>query len=67
MFELGREIREKYVKNLKFLSSTYNKNEMYSRSSHYRRTISSAKSFLAGIYCESHTDQPNGIYTLTLK
>lgn len=56
MFNLGRKIRQKYVENLKFLSNNYDSNEIYVRSSHYIRTIKSAKSLLSGIYVNSPND-----------
>jgi len=56
LYDIGRELRQKYVNELKFLSPKYDHNEIYVRSSHYRRTIRSAKSLLAGLYLESVND-----------
>lgn len=55
MFELGRRVRERYIKDLNFLSPDYNSTEHYTRSSHFRRTINSARCFLAGVYNKSNT------------
>lgn len=57
MFELGRRIREKYVDQMKFLEPGYTPSEFYARSSHFRRTINSARCVLAGVYNESHLDE----------
>ena len=36
------------------------KNFISTRSTHFRRTICSAKCVLAGIYCKSHEETPDG-------
>ncbi len=59
-FELGLRAKQRYINDLKFLSSEYTPNEIYIRSSHYRRTILTAKSFLAGLYNKSRTHIQNG-------
>jgi len=41
--ERGREIKTKYVDNLKFISAEYNQDEIYFRSTNTERTIESAK------------------------
>lgn len=66
MFDLGRRIREKYIDKLKFISPYYDTNQLYARSSHYKRTINSAKSFLAGLYCESHLDEPENPFIINV-
>lgn len=56
MFELGRRVRDRYINELNFLNSKYNPSEHYTRSSHFRRTINSARCFLAGVYNNSNND-----------
>lgn len=56
VFELGRRVRNKYMNEIGFLKPDYNPVEFYSRSSHFRRTINSAKSFLAGVFNKSHDE-----------
>jgi len=67
MFRLGQQIKERYVNDLKFLSPTYKKDEIYIRSSHLNRTINSAKSVLSGLYLESPSDATNDPFTIHVK
>uniref|UniRef100_A0AC35TFV2 Histidine acid phosphatase n=1 Tax=Rhabditophanes sp. KR3021 TaxID=114890 RepID=A0AC35TFV2_9BILA len=55
MAEQGLRMRQKYIYELKFLSSEYKENEIYIRSTFTRRTQNSAECFLAGLY-GSHTN-----------
>ncbi len=59
-FELGRRAKRRYIEDLKFLSAEYNPKEIYARSSHYRRTILTAKSFLAGLFNKSRSHIQDG-------
>lgn len=58
MFNLGQRLRDKYVIKYKFLSSEYNSNEIYVRSTYFSRTIRTAKCVLAGLFnCPSNDDK----------
>jgi len=52
MYELGRRLRERYIDQLAFLSNVYDQKEVYARSTHFLRTIRSAKSVLAGLFTD---------------
>lgn len=66
MFELGRRVREKYVNQLQFLEPEYKPSEFYARSSHFRRTINSARCVLAGVYNKSHLDEPSTPFVINV-
>ncbi|KAI1723714.1 histidine phosphatase superfamily (branch 2) domain-containing protein [Ditylenchus destructor] len=60
--KLGRKLREKYVKDLQFISGTYKNHEIYVRSTDVNRTLTSAISNLIGFYGEGAregVDYPN--------
>ena len=50
LYLLGRSLGDKYIRELKFLSSNYNPQEIFIRTSGFNRTIESAQSILQGLY-----------------
>lgn len=50
LYLLGKMFRKYYVDDLSFLSTNYNKSEIYVQSTAFERTIMSAESFLQGLY-----------------
>ncbi|CAF0722914.1 unnamed protein product [Brachionus calyciflorus] len=67
MFNLGRRVRQRYIEDLKFLSKDYKPSEIYTRSTHYKRTISSAKSVMAGIYLDSPEADQNDPFIINIQ
>ncbi|KAL4426737.1 hypothetical protein ABPG74_006109 [Tetrahymena malaccensis] len=49
-FELGRKLKAEYIDKRGFLSSSYNPQELFVRSTDVTRTLMSAESQLAGLY-----------------
>src|SRR5579872_3276163 len=49
-YNLGSQLRNKYINQYHLLSNQYSKDTLYVRSTDMDRTILSAKSFLAGLY-----------------
>ncbi|KAI1727489.1 histidine phosphatase superfamily (branch 2) domain-containing protein [Ditylenchus destructor] len=59
---LGKKLRERYIKELKFINGTYKNPEIYVRSTDVNRTLTSAISNLIGFYGEGArkgTDYPD--------
>ncbi|XP_065063739.1 lysophosphatidic acid phosphatase type 6-like [Rhopilema esculentum] len=63
MFQLGRSYRKKYIEELGFLSPEYNNEELYVRSTNMKRTISSARCVLSGLYGSTKPNDPIPIFT----
>ncbi|CAJ0605938.1 unnamed protein product [Cylicocyclus nassatus] len=53
-YNLGRQIRRRYIDRLGFLSKKYSSKEIYVRSTDFNRTIISALSNLMGMYGYNH-------------
>lgn len=49
---LGKHLRKRYVSNLKFLPSTFEREKVYARATNIRRTQQSAQNLLLGLYPE---------------
>ncbi len=49
-YNLGKELREKYIKTYRLLPESYNVEKMYVLSTNYDRTLMSAESLLTGFY-----------------
>ncbi|CAA88204.2 Putative acid phosphatase 10 [Caenorhabditis elegans] len=65
MNNLGRLIRERYVRKFNFLEPKYASKEVYFRSTNLNRTIISAMSLLYGLFPPSLYDIPNVDYPFT--
>jgi acid phosphatase len=68
-YQLGMQLRKKYVDQYHLLPSRYDVNVMYVRSTDYDRTLMSAESLLLGLYPLGtgpgpHGYQPISIYTV---
>ncbi|KAM9343506.1 lysophosphatidic acid phosphatase type 6 [Pholidichthys leucotaenia] len=50
LYELGKKLRQRYVEDSQFLSSSFNPAEVYVRSTNIVRTIDSAKCLVAGLF-----------------
>lgn len=50
LYELGKRLRRRYIEESAFLSSTFNPDEVYVRSTNIVRTIESAKCLVAGLF-----------------
>lgn len=62
LFQLGLQLRSRYVNSLKLVSSVYTPKEIYIRSTDINRTLISAQSFAAGFFSSGGTpgkDFPN--------
>ncbi|EAL65030.2 histidine acid phosphatase family protein [Dictyostelium discoideum AX4] len=53
---VGKAYRNLFINNLHFLDNKYNKDQIFIRSSNRERTISSARSFMHGLYGGSFAD-----------
>lgn len=49
-YDLGQELRKRYVEDLKLLPENYENQSIYVLSSHTNRTVTSAQSLLMGLY-----------------
>ncbi|XP_061579359.1 lysophosphatidic acid phosphatase type 6 [Cololabis saira] len=50
LYELGKRFRRRYIEESSFLSSTFNPDEVYVRSTNIVRTIESARCLVAGLF-----------------
>jgi len=49
-YDLGQKFRKRYVEDLKFVNTTYKRDEVYVRSTPKERTLMSAHSFMLGFF-----------------
>jgi len=61
-FFLGKEMRKRYVDDLKFLSDSFNSSEVLIRSSYKNRTIRSALAFVNGLYPQESGVEHDNVY-----
>lgn len=61
-FFLGKEMRKRYVEDLKFLSDSFNSSEVLIRSSYKNRTIRSALAFVNGLYPQENGIEHENVY-----
>ena len=50
LYEIGRELRKRYIEDMQFLPPTYDEDTLWVRSTSYNRTIMSVESLLSGLY-----------------
>ncbi|XP_038162694.1 lysophosphatidic acid phosphatase type 6 [Cyprinodon tularosa] len=56
LYELGQRLRNRYIEETPFLSSTFTSAEVYVRSTNIVRTIESAKCLIAGLFQQKQKD-----------
>jgi len=61
-FFLGKEMRKRYVEDLKFLSDSFNSSEVLIRSSYKNRTVRSALAFVNGLYPQDSGVELDNVY-----
>ncbi|OQV25533.1 Lysophosphatidic acid phosphatase type 6 [Hypsibius exemplaris] len=63
VYDLGKEIRRKYVEERKLISPTFKSHEVYIRSTNMMRTIESARWLLSGMYGDNQAGDRITIFT----
>lgn len=63
-YEVGKRLRNEYVEKRKFISSSFNKDEVYIRTSAFQRTIDTVRSLMTGLHGKENIKEPLSLFTV---